>query len=190
MYTPKNLISHNGHDIMVLPMDIEYTERIISVYGEINTELAVTLCSALRTLNRESDDDITIYLNSPGGSVSDGFYIYDTIKSLDCDVKMIACGTCASMAAFLLAAGGTKGKRSIQPNAEVLIHQPLGGAQGQASDIHIHAQHILKVREKLNHILAEVTEQTMESIEADTDRDNIMDAESAVKYGLVDFIEY
>ena len=187
MYVPKKIINHNGQDVLMLPMDIEYTQREISVYGEINSELAAALCSALRVLNRESDSDISLYINSPGGSVSDGFYIYDTIKELSCDVRTIAVGRCSSMAAFLVATAGSPQKRFVQPNAELLIHQPLGfGIQGQASDIRIHAEHILKIRNKINKYLADATGQSIEKIEADTDRDNIMNASEAIEYGLVD----
>ncbi len=184
------LIGNSSPDqlIMSFPMDIEFTERIISVYEDINSEMASSLCSALRVLARESDDDITIYMHSPGGDVRSGLYIYDVLKLLKCDVRIIACGMCASMAAFLVAAGGTKGKRYIMPNAKMLIHQPIGGVQGQASDIRIHAQNILDEREGLNRILAEACNQPKDRIENDTERDKIFSAQAAVDYGLVDAI--
>ena len=126
-----------------------------------------------------------MYINSPGGSVSAGLAIYDTMRYIKPDVSTICVGMAASMAAFLLAAG-TKGKRYVLPNAEVMIHQPLGGAQGQAEDIKIHAEHILKIREKMNRILAENTGRDLETIKRDTDRDNYLSAEDAVAYGLAD----
>lgn len=184
----KKAVNLNGQDIMLSPLDIDFAHRTISLTGEINEEVATVMNSALRCLARDSEDDITIYIQSPGGSVSAGFSIYDTIKALECDVVTVACGMAASMGAFLLAAAGTKGKRWCQPNAEVLIHQPLGGASGQASDLKIHIEHILKTRHKLNELFAEVTGQPVSRIEADTERDNIMDAQTALAYGLIDRI--
>ena len=187
-YLTKKPINLNGQDMMLDPLDIDFAQRIISLTGEIDEEVATIVASALRCLARDSDEDITIYIQSPGGSVSAGFYIYDTIKALKCDVVTVACGMTASMAAFLLAAAGTKGKRWCQANAEVLIHQPLGGASGQATDIRIHAEHILRTRTKLNRIFAECTGQSAKKINKDTERDNIMSAEEALAYGLVDRI--
>lgn len=188
IYMPKKAVTLNGHDMVMSPPDLEYADRIISLTGEITDEMAAILNSSLRCLARSSDDDIILYIQSPGGSVHAGLSIYDTIKALPCDVVTVACSMTASMAAFLLAAAGTKGKRYVQPNAEVLIHQPLGGMQGQATDIRIHAAHILSIRNRLSRILADVTGQTMERIEQDTERDNIMCAEAAVAYGLCDHI--
>ena len=187
-YLMKKAVNLNGQDMMLAPLDIEFAHRTISLTGEINEETATVMNSALRCLARDSEEDITIYIQSPGGSVSAGFSIYDTVKALKCDVATVACGMAASMGAFLLAAAGTKGKRWCQPNAEVLIHQPLGGASGQATDIRIHAEHILRTREKLNRIFAECTGQSVEKIELDTERDNIMGAKEALQYGLVDKI--
>lgn len=172
--------------MMLAPLDIDFAHRTISLTGEIDEDVATVMNSALRCLARDSEDDVTIYIQSPGGSVSAGFSIYDTVKALKCDVVTVACGMAASMGAFLLAAAGTKSKRWCQPNAEVLIHQPLGGTSGQATDIRIHAEHILKTRAKLNKIFSDCTGQSSEKIEADTERDNIMSAEEALKYGLVD----
>jgi len=161
-------------------------ERIIFL-GEEVTELTASLTVA-QLLFLESEDpgkDIHLYINSPGGSVTAGMAIFDTMNYIKCDVSTICIGMAASMGAFLLA-GGAKGKRFALPNAEIMIHQPLGGAQGQATEIEIAARHILKTKEKLNHILAERTGQPLEIIEKDTDRDNWMSAEAAVEYGLID----
>lgn len=187
-YLIKKAINLNGNDLVMDTLDISYAKREIYITGEITDEMATIVNSALRCLARDSDEDITLFIQSPGGSVSAGFSIYDTIKALKCDVVTVACGMAASMGAFLLAAAGTKGKRWCQPNAEVLIHQPLGGASGQATDIRIHAEHILNTRAKLNRIFSECTGQSSEKIESDTERDNIMSAEEALKYGLVDKI--
>lgn len=187
-YLIKKAINLNSNDLVMDTLDISYAKREIYIIGEITDEMATIVNSALRCLARDSDEDITLFIQSPGGSVSAGFSIYDTIKALKCDVVTVACGMAASMGAFLLAAAGTKGKRWCQPNAEVLIHQPLGGTSGQATDIRIHAEHILNTRAKLNRIFSECTGQSSEKIESDTERDNIMSAEEALKYGLVDKI--
>ncbi|MBR5926033.1 MAG: ATP-dependent Clp endopeptidase proteolytic subunit ClpP [Firmicutes bacterium] len=161
-------------------------ERIIFLSDEINDDTASLVVAQLLFLESEDPEkDINIYINSPGGSVSAGLAIYDTMRYIKPDVSTICVGMAASMAAFLLAAG-TKGKRYVLPNAEVMIHQPLGGAQGQAEDIRIHAEHILKIREKMNRILAENTGRDLETIKRDTDRDNYLSAEDAVAYGLAD----
>jgi ATP-dependent Clp protease protease subunit len=135
--------------------------------------------------SQDPDKDISLYINSPGGAITAGMAIYDTMNFIKCDVSTICIGMAASMGAFLLSSGA-KGKRFALPNAEVMIHQPLGGMQGQASDIKIHADHIIRIREKLNKILAEQTGQSLETIERDTERDNFMTADEAAKYGLVD----
>ncbi|MDO5713844.1 MAG: ATP-dependent Clp endopeptidase proteolytic subunit ClpP [Tissierellia bacterium] len=161
-------------------------ERIIFLSGEVNDPMADLIVAQLLYLESEDPEkDIQIYINSPGGSVTAGFAIYDTIQYIKPDVSTICVGLAASMGAFLLAAG-TKGKRLALPNADIMIHQPLGGAQGQASDIKIHAEKILKTRERLNKILSERTGQTLKRIDKDTDRDFYMTAEEAVKYGLID----
>ena len=134
---------------------------------------------------QDPDKDIDLYINSPGGSITSGMAIYDTMQFIRCDVSTICIGMAASMASFLLAAGA-KGKRKALPNSEVMIHQPLGGTQGQASDIKIHADHILYIRGRMNQMLAEMTGQPLERIEKDTDRDNFMTAEAAREYGLID----
>ena len=161
-------------------------ERIIFITGEIEDGMANTVVAQLLYLEaKDSAKDIDIYINSPGGSVTAGLAIYDTMNFIKCDVKTICVGMAASMAAFLLSSGA-KGKRFALPSSEIMIHQPLGGAQGQASDIKIQAEHILKLKKKLNAVLAANTGKPIEVIEKDTDRDNFMDAEEACAYGLVD----
>ncbi|WP_300409640.1 ATP-dependent Clp endopeptidase proteolytic subunit ClpP [Lagierella sp.] len=161
-------------------------DRIIFVSGEINNAMADLIVAQLLFLESEDPKkDIQMYINSPGGSVSAGFAIYDTMQYVKCDVSTICIGMAASMGAFLLAAG-EKGKRFALPNSDIMIHQPLGGAQGQAEDIRIHAEKILKTRDKLNKILSERTGQPLEVIERDTDRDNFLEAEDAKEYGLID----
>ena len=161
-------------------------ERIIFLDGEVNDASASVIVAQLLFLEAEDPNkDIHLYINSPGGSVTAGMAIYDTMNYIKCDVSTICVGMAASMGAFLLSSGA-KGKRFALPNAEVMIHQPLGGMQGQASDIKIHADHILRIRAKLNKILSEQTGQSLETIERDTERDNFMTADQAQAYGLVD----
>ena len=161
-------------------------DRIIFLADEVNDVTASLVVAQLLFLEaQDPDKDIFLYINSPGGSISSGMAIYDTMNYIKCDVCTICIGMAASMGAFLLSSG-TKGKRYALPNAEVMIHQPLGGTQGQASDIKIHADHIIKIREKLNRILSEQTGQPIEIIERDTDRDNYMSADQAAAYGLID----
>ncbi len=161
-------------------------DRIIMLGSQIDDNVANSIVSQLLFLQaQDSEKDIYLYINSPGGSVTAGFAIYDTIQHIKPDVQTICIGMAASMGSFLLAAGA-KGKRFALPNAEVMIHQPLGGAQGQATEIEIAANHILKTREKLNRILSERTGQSIEKIQKDTDRDNFLTAEEAKKYGLID----
>ncbi|CXO77297.1 ATP-dependent Clp protease proteolytic subunit [Staphylococcus aureus] len=161
-------------------------DRIIMLGSQINDNVANSIVSQLLFLQaQDSEKDIYLYINSPGGSVTAGFAIYDTIQHIKPDVQTICIGMAASMGSFLLAAGA-KGKRFALPNAEVMIHQPLGGAQGQATEIEIAANHILKTREKLNRILSERTGQSIEKIQKDTDRDNFLTAEEAKEYGLID----
>ncbi|MBQ9280240.1 MAG: ATP-dependent Clp endopeptidase proteolytic subunit ClpP [Clostridia bacterium] len=163
-------------------------DRIIFIGDEITDATASLVVAQLLFLESEDPDkDIHIYINSPGGSVTAGMAIYDTMKYIKPDVSTICVGMAASMGAFLLAAG-TKGKRYALPNAEIMIHQPLGGAKGQASDVKIHAEFLLKTRDKLNKILSESTGKPLEVIERDTDRDNFMIAEEAKAYGLIDEI--
>ena len=163
-------------------------DRIIFLNGEIDDNVANLVIAQLIYLEgKNPDKDIFIYINSPGGSVSAGFAIYDTMQYIKCDVTTICVGLAASMAAFLLSSG-TKGKRFVLPNSEVMIHQPLGGAQGQASDIEIQARHIARIKQKLNTILSENTGKSLKVIEKDTDRDNYMTAAEAKEYGLVDKI--
>jgi len=161
-------------------------ERIIFISDQINDVTASLVVAQLLFLEAEDPDkDIQLYINSPGGSITSGFAIYDTMQYIKPDVSTICVGMCASMGAFLLAAGA-QGKRYALPNSEVMIHQPLGGTQGQAADIKIHAERILKMRDKLNKILSERTGQDLERISKDTDRDNFMTADEAKEYGLID----
>jgi ATP-dependent Clp protease protease subunit len=161
-------------------------DRIIFLCDEVNDATASLVVAQLLYLEaKDPDKDISLYINSPGGSVSAGLAIYDTMNFIKCDVSTICIGMAASMGAFLLSSGA-KGKRLALPNSEIMIHQPLGGAKGQATDIKIHADHILKTREKLNQILAQNTSQSLEMIERDTERDNFMSAEAAMQYGLID----
>ena len=165
-------------------------DRIVMLNEEVNsTSAGLVVAQLLYLEGQDSEKDIKLYINSPGGSVSDGLAIFDTMNYIKCDVSTICMGLAASMGAFLLAAGA-KGKRYALPNSEIMIHQPSGGAKGQATDINIHAQHILKTKAKLNKILAERTGQTVETIANDTERDNFMNAEEALKYGLIDKIMF
>lgn len=161
-------------------------DRIIFLNGEVNDQTAHSVIAQMLFLEMEDPEaDIHLYINSPGGSMSAGFAIHDTMKFIRCDVSTICIGMAASMAAFLLASG-TKGKRYALKNSEVLIHQPLGGASGQAEDIRIMAEHILENRRRINALFSDYTDQSFEQIEKDTDRDKIFNAEAAKAYGLVD----
>ncbi len=165
-------------------------ERIIFLGEEVNEVTASLIVAQMLFLEAEDPEkDIQFYINSPGGSVTAGMAIYDTMQYVKCDVSTYCMGMAASMGAFLLA-GGTKGKRLALPNAEIMIHQPLGGAQGQATEIEIAAKHILRTKEKLNKILAENTGRDYDVIAADTERDNWMTAEEAKEYGLIDRVVY
>jgi len=161
-------------------------ERIVFLDGEINDSVASLVVAQLIFLEAENpDQDIWMYINSPGGSVSAGLAIMDTMNFIKCDVSTMCLGMAASMGAFLLAAGA-QGKRQALPNSEIMIHQPLGGAQGQSVDVEIHAKHLIRTRERLNKILSENTGQALDVIARDTDRDNFMTAEEAMAYGLID----
>ncbi len=165
-------------------------DRIIFLSGEIDDALSNTVVAQLIYLEgKDPTKDISLYINSPGGSVTAGMAIYDTMNYIKCDVSTICIGLAASMGAFLLAAG-QKGKRFALPNSEIMIHQPLGGAQGQASDIKIQADHILKIKEKMTRILSENTGRAYEEIARDTDRDNYLTAEEAMQYGLIDKVYF
>ncbi len=165
-------------------------DRIVMLSEEVNATTASLIVAQLLYLEaQDPDKDIQFYINSPGGSVTDGMAIYDTMQYIKCDVSTICIGMAASMGAFLLSSG-TKGKRLALPNAEIMIHQPSGGTRGQASDIKIQAEWMLRTREKLNRILAENTGKSIEQIAIDTERDNFMPAEEAVKYGLIDKVIY
>ena len=161
-------------------------ERIIMLSGEVNDDTANLIVAQLLFLESEDPDkDIYLYINSPGGSITSGMAIYDTMEYIKCDVSTICIGMAASMGAFLLTCGA-KGKRYALPNSEIMIHQPLGGFQGQATDFEIHAKRILKIKESLNKILSENTGKPLETIKADVERDNFMSADEAKTYGLVD----
>ena len=161
-------------------------DRIVFLSDEVNDVTASLVVAQLLFLEaQDPDKDIYLYINSPGGSVTAGFAIYDTMNYIKCDVSTICIGMAASMGAFLLSAGA-KGKRFALPNSEIMIHQPLGGMQGQASDIKIHADHIMKTRDTLNRILSENTGKPLSDIERDTDRDNFLSAAAAAEYGLID----
>ena len=161
-------------------------DRIILLNGEINDAVSSVVVAQLLFLEgQDSKKDISLYINSPGGSISSGMAIFDTMNYIKCDVSTICVGMAASMASFLLAAGA-KGKRYALPNSEILIHQPLGRVEGQASDMKIHTDHIIAIRKKLNTLYSEMTGQPIEVIEKDTERDNYMSAEEAVEYGIVD----
>ena len=193
--------SENPQALGLVPMVIEQTsrgersfdiysrllkERVIFIVGAIEDHMANLIVAQLLFLESENPDkDVHLYINSPGGSVTAGLSIYDTMRFIKPDVSTMCIGQAASMGAFLLS-GGTKGKRYILPNARTMIHQPSGGAQGQATDIEIQAKEILFLRERLNSLLADHTGQTMEVIERDTERDRFMSAEQSVEYGLVD----
>ncbi len=165
-------------------------DRIIFLSGEIDDATANTVVAQLIYLEaKDPSKDISLYINSPGGSVSAGLAIYDTMNYVKCDVSTICIGMAASMGAFLLSSGA-KGKRYALPNSEIMIHQPLGGAQGQASDIKIAAEHILKTKAKLNSILSANSGKPVEVIERDTDRDNFLSAQEALEYGLIDKVFY
>ena len=179
----KDIDSEHSYDIFSRLLK----ERIIFISGEINDMLANNVIAELLYLDSVSNDDIYLYINSPGGSVTAGMAIYDTMNFIKSDVATICIGIAASMAAFLLSSG-KKGKRSVLPNADVMIHQPLGGAEGQASDIKIAADRIICIRKRLNKILASNTGQSLKRIERDTERDNYLSAREALSYGLVDEI--
>ena len=165
-------------------------DRIVVLSEEVNDVTASLVVAQLLFLEgQDAEKDISLYINSPGGSVSAGFAIFDTMQYIKCDVSTICMGMAASMGAFLLAAGA-KGKRYALPNSEIMIHQPQGGAQGQATDIKIVSDHIIRIRDKINRILADETGKPIEVIERDTDRDNYMTAEEACEYGLVDKVLY
>lgn len=165
-------------------------DRIVMLTEEVNdTSASLVVAQLLYLEGQDPTKDISLYINSPGGSVTAGMSIYDTMQYIKCDVSTICMGMAASMGAFLLAAGA-KGKRMALPNSDIMIHQPSGGAQGQATDILIHANHIARTKKKLNEILAERTGQPLEVIERDTERDNFMSAQEAADYGLVDKVIY
>ena len=190
MIAPQIPININGKDLVTDVISVEFQNRTLYINDEIDDNLAAIVNQSLRYLSRINRDDITIYINSPGGSVSSGFAIHDTIQAIGCDVAFVAEGVAASMAAFLLACSGTKGKRYAMPNAEIMIHQPLGGVSGQATDISIAASQIMKIKNKINNMLSESTGQKISVIEQDTERDTWLTAQEALDYGLIDKIIY
>lgn len=182
--TYKTNEGERSYDIFSLLLN----ERIIVLNGEINDNTSALVVAQLLYLSsKDSTKDISLYINSPGGSITAGMAIYDTMNFIKCDVSTICVGICASMGAFLLA-GGQKGKRYALPNSEIMIHQPLGGGQGQATDISIMANRLLKVKKRLNTILANNTGKSLEEIEKDTERDHFLDPNDAMEYGLIDKI--
>ncbi|MBO5530483.1 MAG: ATP-dependent Clp protease proteolytic subunit [Bacilli bacterium] len=178
--------SNNGERVYDLYSKL-LEDRIILLSGEINDNISNIIISELLYLDSISDEDITIYINSPGGEITSGMAIYDTMNYIKSDVSTICIGMAASMAAFLLSSG-EKGKRFILPNSEVMIHQPLGGVQGQATDIKIASDRILKIKNKINKILSKNTGNNIKQIEIDTERDNYMNSKEALEYGIVDKI--
>lgn len=180
--------NEDSNDIVMSPYVELYKSRNILLTGTIDSEMASAVIAQLLSLEaQDPEEDITIYIDSPGGSVSAGMSIYDTMQILKCDVRTIVTGMAASMAAVLLS-GGTKGKRYALENSEVMIHQPMSGIQGQASDIKIAADHVLKIKKRLNEIISKNTGKPMDQVQIDTDRDNYMDAEEAIEYGIIDHI--
>ena len=180
--------NEDSNDIVMSPYVELYKSRNILLTGTIDSEMASAVIAQLLSLEaQDPEEDITIYIDSPGGSVSAGMSIYDTMQILKCDVRTIVTGMAASMAAVLLS-GGTKGKRYALKNSEVMIHQPMSGIQGQASDIKIAADHVLKIKKRLNEIISKNTGKPMDQVQIDTDRDNYMDANEAIDYGIIDHI--
>ncbi len=180
--------NEDSNDIVMSPYVELYKSRNILLTGTIDSEMASAVIAQLLSLEaQDPEEDITIYIDSPGGSVSAGMSIYDTMQILKCDVRTIVTGMAASMAAVLLS-GGTRGKRYALENSEVMIHQPMSGIQGQASDIKIAADHVLKIKKRLNEIISKNTGKPMDQVQIDTDRDNYMDAEEAIEYGIIDHI--
>lgn len=186
---PHIVTSINGHDQGTNTLSYEFEKnRIVRIYGDINKMTALSVTSQLMYLNEKSDAPITVIINSPGGSVTDGMDIFDCMKhGVSCDIITFASGMAASMGALLLAAG-TKGKRYAAPNAEIMIHQPLGGVQGQATDISLVANHIQDTKKKLASILAEACGKTQQKLMRDTERDKWMNSAQALEYGLIDHI--
>ncbi|MCD8028980.1 MAG: ATP-dependent Clp protease proteolytic subunit [Erysipelotrichaceae bacterium] len=185
-YIPTVILKRNTKEYVYDIYSRLLEDRVIMLCGEINDEMASSIISQLLYLESiDKNSDIDMYINSPGGSISAGLAIYDTMNFVKCDVATISIGLSASIGAFLLAAG-CKGKRAALENSEIMIHQPIGGTQGQASDIEISTKHILKQKEKLNKLLAQMTGQNLRRIKKDTDRDYFLNAYDALEYGLID----
>ena len=190
MFIPNIITNTNGkeHSTDILSHDF-IKHRIINLNGEVNAESGLAVCSQIRYLASKSDDDIYIFINSPGGTVSDGLAIYDAMKGVECDVATFGTGVAASMGAFLLSSG-TKGKRFISPTAEVMLHQPLGSVQGQATDISLVADHIQRVKGRLAAIIAENCGKSVRKVTTGLERDMWMTAQEALAYGVVDHIGF
>lgn len=188
MIITPNVIDRGGK-YAVDPYSRLLESRIIMVFNELSDDLAASIISQYLMLDAQDPNaEIQMYINSPGGSVTAGLAILDTMRHIKAPISTVAVGSCASMAAVLLAAGGTKGKRYALPHAEIMVHQPLGGAQGQATDLIIRAEHIKSVRDTLNNLLADATGKTMQEVAAATERDNFMTAPQALAFGLIDKI--
>lgn len=190
MIIPQIITTLNGTENRMDPISHDLAKhRTIYAFGEINKDYSLSICTQLRYLQSKGNNDIYMFINSPGGSVSDGLMIYDLMKNLSCDVVTIGAGVAASMGSILLSAG-SKGKRCILPNAEVMIHQPWGGAQGQATEILVAADHIKDTRVRLNQILADNCGKDLETLMKDTERDHWMTAQEALDYGIVDHVGF
>ncbi len=189
MIVPNLITTLDGKEVMVDFYTAEVTQnRTIRIIGDITDDTAAYICSEIRYLSRNSKEPLTLILNSPGGSISAGMAIYDTLNASGCEVTTVVEGIAASMAAFLATCAATKGRRFCQPNAEIMVHQPLGGAQGQASDIAIAAEHINRTKKKMSKIFADSVNLEESEIKALTDRDTWLSAEDALKMGFVDHI--
>lgn len=189
MIVPNLITTLDGKEVMVDFLTAEVTQsRMIRIIGEINDDTASYICSEIRYLSKNSKEPLTLILNSPGGSISAGMAIYDTLNASGCEVTTVVEGMAASMAAFLATCAATKGRRFCQPNAEIMVHQPLGGVQGQASDITIAASHINNTKKKMTKIFADSVNLEESKIKALTDRDTWLSAEDALKMGFVDYI--
>lgn len=189
LITPHVVSETRGEKIAIDPYSRLLSSRVIMVFNEINDDLSASVISQLLILEaQDADAEIQIYINSPGGSVTSGLAILDVMRHIKAPISTVAVGSCASMAAVLLAAGGTKGKRYALPHAEIMVHEPLGGAQGQAKNLILHAEHIKAVRDTLNNLLADATGKTSPEVAAATERDNFMNAQQALAFGLIDKI--
>lgn len=186
-YFVRKMTIQNDQMCMVTPFDIDYSHRVIVLTGEIQEDLASLVTSELRALARESEEDITMYIQSIGGLISAGFHIYDTMQAIPCDVVTVSCGVTHSMAALLLAAG-TKGKRWAQPHAKIMIHQPMGEVGGRATDLDRQVKDLMQSRMLMNQVLSQCTGQPIKKVEKDTMDDHLMTAQEALAYGIIDHV--